>query len=197
MNNLTSFYFYHNSKSNTLDVILCGGSYGIDTDFMQKVFTHSKEKGNGVILFNFPYFERGEEHSSGEELLEELETLQKMLDVAGYKNYKKIRLIAKSLGGIVASFCLDKLPKSEHDKFEIIILGFVVGSPKLNNFTGKITIIQGQKDKFGGIEAVKKELINAKSKNIRFIEIPNANHSFKDAKTDKPAYEDIAINSID
>ena len=196
MKNFTSFYSYHNSKSDTLDVILCGGSYGIDTDFMKKLFNNSKEKENSVILFNFPYFERGEEHSSGEKLTEEMETVQKYLDYCDYKNYKRVRLIAKSLGGIVGSFYLDKLPEIEHNKFEIIVLGFVVGSPRLNNFTGKITIIQGQKDKFGDIETVKRELKNAKSKTIKFIEITSADHSFKDPDTKEPVYVDAVIEKI-
>lgn len=197
MKDLTSLQFYHNSKSDTLDVVLHGGSYDINTPFMQKVFNTCKEKGQSVIAFNFPYTERGEENSSGPELKEELETLQKFLDYCDYKKFKKIRLIGKSLGGIVASFYLDKLDDESARKFSVVILGCVVGSlDKLKNFKGQIRVIQGEKDKFGNIEMVKQDLKDAKSKNIQFFEIPNANHSFKDPKTDEPIYMDAAMKIL-
>ncbi len=40
-------------------------------------------------MFNFPYLERGEEHSSGPELKEELKTLEKMLDMVNVKDYQQ------------------------------------------------------------------------------------------------------------
>ncbi len=55
MNNLTSFNFYHNSKANTLDVILHGGSAGIESSFMQKIFQKSKEKGISKGLLDKRY----------------------------------------------------------------------------------------------------------------------------------------------
>lgn len=197
MKGFTSFQFYHNSKSDTLDVVLHGGSYDINTDFMQKVFDTCKRKGHSVIAFNFPYIERGQEQSSGPELKEELATLQKFLDYGDYKSARKIRLIAKSLGGIVASFYLDKLNYKDAQKFLVIILGYVVGSlDKLKNFEGEIAVIQGEKDKFGSIEAVKQDLKGAKAKDIKYFQVPGANHSFRDPETDKPVYVGSAMRIL-
>ena len=196
MNNLTTFHFYHNPKSDTLDVVLHGGSYSIDTPFMKKVFDICREKGHSVIAFNFPYLERGEENSSGAELKEELQALQHFLDFCEYKKYKKVRIVAKSLGGIVGSYYLDSLPKKDYSRFSIIILGYVTGHVRLNNFTGEITIVQGEKDKFGDIKTVKKDLKNAISKNIKFIEIKNADHSFREPETKEPIYVDEAIDIL-
>ncbi len=193
MNNLTSFYYYHNSKANILDVILHGGSVGIDSLFMQKIFQKSKEKGNSVIMFNFPYFERGEEHSSGPELKEELKTLEKILDMVNAKDYQHIRLIGKSLGGIVTSYYLRNLKKDEQKRYEVIILGFVVGEVDLRSFRGGITIVQREKDKFGDIEVVKRSMKGASSSEIYYFEIKGADHSFRDPQTKEPIFEDEAI----
>ena len=192
----TSFNFYYNSKSDVLDVILHGGSHGIDSPLMRKVFAASKEKEHSVLTFNFPYFERGEENSSGNELIEELGTLQKMLDQAKYKDYLKVRLIAKSLGGIVASFYLDKLSKEESERFSVVILGYVTGDVRLKNFEGEITIIQGEKDKFGGIDVVKKDLAGAKSTKIKLSEVKGADHSYRNPDTKEPIYEDDAVELV-
>jgi len=94
MNSFTSFYHFNSNEANTLDVILHGGSVEIDSPFIQKVFQVSKDKGNSAIMFNFPYFERGEEHSSGPELKEEMETLKQLLVVSNARNYTHIRLLA-------------------------------------------------------------------------------------------------------
>ena len=196
MKNFTTFVQYHNSESNTLDVILHGGSYDINSPFIQKVFQACKDKAHSVIAFNFPYIERGEEQSSGPELEEELETLQKFLDYCDYKNFKKIRLIGKSLGGIIASFYLNKLSVKEAERFSIIILGYVTGNLKLKNFRGEITVIQGEKDKFGDIETVKQDLKNIKSKKVSFFEIADADHSFRNPETKEPVYEDKAIKTF-
>ncbi len=193
---MVSFIHFHNSTSQTLDVILHGGSVGIDSPFMQKVFQVSKDKGNSVIMFNFPYFERGEDHSSGPKLKEELSTLKRMLRIAGASEFTRIRLIGKSLGGIVASFYLDSLDFEEKKRYEVIILGYVTGDVKLEGFGGKITIIQGEKDKFGDIDVVKKDLQDAVSRNIAYYQIQNADHSFRDSVTKEPIYEEEVIRIL-
>jgi len=196
MKNLTSFQFYHISKSDVLDVVLHGGSYDISTPFMQKVFNTCKEIRHSVVAFNFPYIERGEEQSSGPELKEELETLHNFLEYCDYKSFKRIRLIGKSLGAIVASFYLDKLSTIEAERFSIIILGYVTGSLKLKKFEGPITVIQGEKDKFGDVNVVTNDLKNAKSKDIKYFEIKNADHSYRDLETKEPVYEDEAMKVL-
>lgn len=163
---------------------------------VKKVYQLSVDQGHNLITFNFPFAERGRDQSSGPELVEELETLQKFLDYCDYKSFKKVRLIGKSLGAIVASFYLDKLPTSESERFSVVILGYVTGSLKLKSFDGHITIIQGEKDKFGDIDVVKKDLGSAKSQNIKYFEIKDADHSFRNPETKEPMFEDEAINVL-
>lgn len=196
MNKLTSFLHFHNSKASVLDIILHGRSGGINSSFMQKLFQYSKNRSNSVIMFNFPFLERGEENSSGPELKEELEMLRKMLSIANHDKFNHIRLIGKSLGGIVASSYLNNLSNKEKKLYEVIILGYVTGYVNLKNFTGKITIIQGEKDRFGNIEVVKKDMDGARSQSITYHQISNADHSFRDPKTKQPIYENRVIEFL-
>ncbi len=196
MNKVPSYKHYYDSSAKTLDVILHGGSHGLDSSLIQKVFETSEKKGNSVIAFNFPYFERGEEQSSGEQLLEELDTLKEILSIAQSDNYLTIRLIGKSLGGIVASYWLNSLSKERREKYEVVILGYVTGSVLLKEFEGKITIIQGEKDKFGDISIVKKDLESANSNQIEYHEIEGADHSYRVPETKEPIYEDKVIEVL-
>lgn len=176
--NIPSLKFINN-KSDTLDVLLHGSSGGMNYSLMQKIAEVCVKQGHSVANFNFPYFERGEEQSSGPELKEELETLQSVLDECKAKEHKYIRLIGKSLGAIIASYYLKALTKEEQSKYSVIVFGYVTGNIDLKTFDGKIDIIQGEKDKFGNIEAIKNDLKDAVSKNINYFEIKNADHSYR------------------
>lgn len=187
---------YIDNNSNTLDIVLQGGNYGIESPFMQKVITSCKESGHSVLAFNFPYFERGDNHSSGPELKEELETITKMMKKHDANKFDHIRFVAKSLGGIVASYFLKNLKPSEHQKYSIVILGYVLGDVNLKNFSGKIKIIQGEKDKFGNIGEVKEDLKGAISNEIEFTEIKGADHSFKNPDTGEPEFADEVVKQI-
>ncbi|HET7098801.1 MAG TPA: alpha/beta family hydrolase [Patescibacteria group bacterium] len=180
------------TESDTLDVLLHGGKGGMNYSLMQKIFDASVKQGHSVVNFNFPFFERGEEQSSGPDLVEEVETLKNILNSVKFDKYKQIRLIGKSLGGAIGAKFLSTLDVEEQSKFSIIIFGYITGDIKLNTFPGKIVIIQGEKDKYGGINVIEKDLENAVSKDITYFEVPNADHSFRNEQKE-PVYEDGAI----
>ena len=181
-----------NNNSNTLDVLLHGSSGGMNYSLMQKIFDVCLKQGHSVANFILPYFARGDEHSSGPELKEELETLQSVLNECKSKEYKYIRLIGKSLGAIIASYYIKSLSKEEQLKYSVIVFGYATGSIDLKSFEGKINIIQGEKDKFGDIETVKNDLKESVSKNINYFEIKNADHSYRN-ESKEPIFEDEAI----
>lgn len=189
---IPSLEFIQNNNSDTLDVLLHGSSGGMNYSLMQKIFDECVKKGHSVANFNFPYFERGEDQSSGPELKEELETLQAVLNECKAKEYQQIRLIGKSLGAIIASYYLKSSPKEEQSKYSIIVFGYVTGSIDLKSFQGNIDIIQGEKDKFGNIEIIKNNLKDSVSKNINYFEIKNADHSYRN-ESKEPVFEDEAI----
>jgi predicted alpha/beta-hydrolase family hydrolase len=159
---------------------------------MQKIFNECVRQGHSVVNFNFPYFESGEEKSSGPELKEELETLRSVLVECKAKEYKHIRLIGKSLGAIIASFYLKSLSKEEQLKYSVVVFGYVTGSIDLKRFEGKIDVIQGEKDKFGNIAVVKNDLSDAVSKDISYFEIKTADHSYRN-ELKEPVFENEAI----
>ena len=159
---------------------------------MQKIFDACLAQGHSVVSFDFPFFERGEEHSSGPELTEEIGVLKDVLDKCHAEKYKSIRLIGKSLGGIIGAKFLEGLSGNDQKKFTIIFFGYVVGSINLKNFQSKIVVVQGEKDRFGNIDSVKKDLESALSRDIIYFEVPNADHSFRNDQKE-PVYEETAI----
>ncbi len=190
---MTNSLVFKDLNSNTLDVLLHGSSGGMNYSLMQKIFDECLKQGHSVANFNFSYFVRGEEQSSGPELKEELETLNSVLNQCKAKEYKHIRLIGKSLGAIIASYYVKSLSKEEQQKFSVIFFGYATGSINIKGFVGKIYIIQGQNDKFGNIEVVKKDLSDAVSKDINYFEIVNADHSYRN-ELKEPVFEDEAIS---
>ena len=191
--NLPNFKYFHNNKTKTLDVVLHGGSQGMDSSLINKIVEASREKGNGVVAFNFPYIERGEENSSGPELIEEIDALQSVLDFCQADKYETVRLIGKSLGGVVAGHYLKKLDRDKLDKFSLMVFGYDIGYIDLKNFSGKIVIIQGDNDKFGDVEAVKNDMKGAVSKKVIYLSVAGADHSYRDPKTKEPIYEAEAV----
>lgn len=196
MGKLPSFQFFHSSRSSTLDVILHGGSKGIESSLIEELFQLFKNKKHSVLAFNFPYLERGEENSSGPELQEELATLRSLLGFVGANSYEHINLIGKSLGGIVAGLHLKSLSPKLFKRYSVVVLGYITGGIDLKNFPGKIVIIQGEKDRFGDIEAVKGDLKGASSRNIKFYEIKGADHSYRVPETKEPIYEREVIKIL-
>lgn len=194
--NIPGYKFYFNSKAENLDVILQGNSVGMDSQFITKIWNASIKAGNSSVAFNFPYFERGETNSSGVELPEEIEALKSILTVCKSEDYKTIRLIGKSLGGIVASFFLKDLPQTEQNKYSVVIFGYVPGSTDVKTFSGKIDIVQGSKDKFGTIEQAKKDMEGAVSKSISYFLVEGGDHGYKDPQTNEPEFEDKAIEFV-
>ena len=195
---MPNFKFFFNNKAKVLDVVLHGGSYSMDSSFIQKVIDAGRKVSHSVIAFNFPYLDRGEDHSSGPKLEEELKTLKEILDFCQAEKYENIRLIGKSFGGIVASYFLKNLSGQEAQKYSVIVLGYVLGEGgiDLKGFSGKITIIQGQKDRFGDISAVKKDMAKATSKDVAYFEVAVADHSYRNPETKEPVFEDEAVNLI-
>src|SRR3989344_732107 len=190
---LPNFKYFYSNKAEKLDVVLHGCSQGMDSGFMNKIIEASRKEGNSVVAFNFPYIERGEENSSGPELFEEIEALRNVLGYCQSEKYSCIRLIGKSLGGVVAAAYLKKLTADQMSKYSIIIFGYDIGYIDVKKFSGEIVIIQGSRDKFGDVEAVKRDIDRSASKDITYFSIEGADHSYRIPETKEPMYEDEAI----
>ena len=96
---LPNFKYFHNNKAKTLDIIFHGGSKGMNSSFIQKLMTASRNKGDSILALNFLYLDRREENSSGLELKEELAALEEVMNFCGESRlFSHIRFVAKSLG---------------------------------------------------------------------------------------------------
>lgn len=196
MTQVPSFKYFYCSDSKILDVILPGISEGMDSEFILKILYRSRFKKNSVVTFNYPFFERDEKQSSGEELYEEVRALENILDFISANSFETIRLIGKSLGAIIAAKFLSKLSKSEQNKFSLIVLGYIIGDINLKDVESDITIIQGSRDRFCKINEVKKELKRIGKVSYKIYEIEGASHGFRDKENEKIEYYDDVILKI-
>ncbi len=189
LDNVT-YKFYHKQSSDRVFVVLHGsGTEGVESPFIAKVIEALTRTGKSVFGFNFPYCERGDESSSGPELTEEVEALKQVVEQLQGSGYK-ITIVAKSLGAIVASFYLEQNPS---DDIELIVLGYVIEDVKTQAVSDNLkAVIQGENDRFGGVEAVKAELGDISAS---VIEIPSADHSYRNDQKE-PVFQDAAIQEL-
>ena len=91
-------------------LILQGGNFGVDTDFIQTVFHESVEKGFTTLAYNFPYYDRGES-STSEGCVEEVGTVHEALHYLLSTGAEEVLIVAKSVGSVVVG----KVLKEESD----------------------------------------------------------------------------------
>jgi len=188
--------YFDGGDREALDVILHGSDKGMDTsESIQKTFQTAKDFGRSVVMFNFPFMDRNEKRKDSSHLDEEITTLKEVLEKCNASLYKKIRLIGKSLGGIVAAEYLNGLSKKDQEKYELVVLGFIPGATRVNNIVSKIIIFQGEEDRYGNVEAVRK-VVGAATENITVYGISGADHSFKDPVTGLPRYFDKVLELL-
>jgi predicted alpha/beta-hydrolase family hydrolase len=188
-----SYKYYHKKGAKTAYLVLHGGGPdGVESPFISSIVESLAKTGNSVLGFNFPYCERGEENSSGPELAEEIDALTTAVGFLKAEGYEKIIIVAKSLGNIITSFWLEK---DVGENVSIVVLGYVIGSVKTEALKGKLrVVIQGEIDRFGNAQTVKDELA-AHNVEAKVVEIPKADHSYRNAQKE-PVYQDQAIGLL-
>jgi predicted alpha/beta-hydrolase family hydrolase len=188
-----SYKYYRKLNAKTVYLVLHGGGpEGTETPFISNIINALVGTGKSVFGFNFPYCERGEENSSGEELKEETEALEKVVEFLRGEGYEKVVIVAKSLGGIITSFWLEQNPG---ENIEVAVLGYVIGSVKTKALQGKLRlVIQGENDRFGNAAIVKDELAKY-SVTANVVELPKADHSYRNEQKE-PVYQNEAIDLL-
>lgn len=192
---MTSFKYFYKSNSRTLDIILHGNGAGIDDKFIKNIFEHCEAKRNSVLALQMPYFERGDSSSSGKETPEEVETIYKFLRAnIDLSLFSSVRIIGKSLGGIIASnFLVKHRNMFENIDMKLYILGYIQGDVNISGLIFDTYIIQGEFDKYGKLPEIKNEL--KEFENINHIEILGADHSYRNA-VKEPVYQQEVIDLI-
>lgn len=188
-----SYKYYHKRDAKTVYLVLHGGGpVGIETPFIANIINALIGQGNSVLGFNFPYCERGEENASGSELTEEVATLDSVVQFLRSEGYEEIVIVAKSLGGIIASYWLAEHP---NETAEVVILGYVIGSVRTKALQGKLRLaIQGENDRFGNADAVKEELAKY-TVEADVAEVYKADHSYRNEQKE-PIFQDKAIEEL-
>lgn len=193
---MSQYIHYQSNSLDELSIILPGSSLGFQTGLINKIFNRLVADGKSAVSYNYPFLDRGEQQSSGEELAEEIEALKTVLQVVEVGKYRRLNFIGKSLGGIVATHFLSKPENRELlDKATLAILGYIKGSTNLEGLLCPTIIIQGENDRFGGIDQVKQDLEGREHSHIQFVEIAGADHSYRDQER-QPIFEDQAIEVL-
>ena len=189
MQELTYKYYRKRGAKIVYMILHGGGPVGVETDFISSIFDAIAVTKNSVLCFNFPYCEREEEASSGPELKEEMNALKQAVDFAYLEGFSKIIIVAKSLGGIIASFYLEQYPDSQ---IELLILGYIPSEIKQRAISNNLKlVIQGTNDRFASPIEVKKNVGSL----VEVIEIIDADHSYRNSKKE-PIYQETAIKEL-
>ncbi|HSH18455.1 MAG TPA: alpha/beta family hydrolase [Candidatus Saccharimonadales bacterium] len=172
-------------------VVLHGISEGISSDFIQNIYKNLVDRGEAVLAFNWPFLDVGIEPSK--DLVDEQAALQSAADFLWGEGYSQLRIVAKSLGGIVTSRWLQQAPADL--SVEVGILGYVIGDVATASVADKLkVVVQGERDRFGSAKAVERELERGNS-TATVIEIADADHSYRN-QAGEPAYQQQAIEQL-
>lgn len=187
--NLTYMYYHKQSSDHVYLVLHGGGLAGIESPFISDVIQTLVKTGQSVFGLNFPYCERGDETTSGTELLEEVESIRQAVLLLQERGYD-VTIVAKSLGAIAASFYLDQYPDED---IKLIVLGYVIGDVKTKAIKNNLKlVIQGEYDRFGGMDALANELSDVA---CAVSIIKNADHSYRNDKS-LPVYQEAALAAL-
>ncbi len=183
-----TYKYYRKLGSKKVFLVLHGGgSEGIETPFIITIIGSLSQSLESVFGFNFPYCDRGEEESSGPELKEETDCLSKVIKFLYAEGYETIYIVAKSLGGIIASYWLEQRI-DQTSKVRLVILGYVKGSVRTEALTNKLVLVlRGENDRFGNANAIEEEL-KTHGLEAEVIEIAHADHSYRNSDNE-PIYQ--------
>jgi predicted alpha/beta-hydrolase family hydrolase len=173
-------------------LLLHGIHEGLDSRFMSDIFEACSET-NTTLAIDFPYLHRdGGKPTKG--LIEEQQVVNEAYEILRRVQLAPVYIIAKSLGGIVASQWIEQ--RSPEPDVQLAILGYVlhdgVQTAALKDHLQ--VVIQGENDRFGNSQAIRNELADFEVK-AQVIGIPGADHSYRNDKG-QPAYEQAAIEQL-
>lgn len=188
----------HDSKAYLL---IHGVRGGIDEAYIQTVLKKLIARKDTVMAFNFPYMTRGETVPSGGAFEEEIDALEAAYTFLKAKDKTPIHIIAKSFGGIAVSHWLTQNP--DISDVEVSIMGYIPGEGDegimIEALRGKLkAVVQGDNDRYASPDVIRAELLRYDI-TAEVIEIPNADHSYRDTVSANPppyAFQEDAIDDL-
>jgi hypothetical protein len=187
-----SYKFIDNNKK-ILYLVLPGASNNTSTGLIKTIVDKLEILQKNVLAVNYPFQDRNEEKSSGEQLLEEQhEVVLAINEVSKNIKWERIIIIAKSLGAVVSTRLLKTIQEKYSTNIELHILGCLYEDVNISSEINleKFVIFQGSRDPYGAIEQVKSKFNNAE-----VIVVENGDHSFRN-ELKEPIYESFVVNSL-
>ena len=165
-----------------------GAGAGMDHEFMTSVAQHLAKAGILVVRFEFPYMIKrradGRKYPPDRAPKALLAFAEVTRYVQSLYTNKKLFIGGKSMGGRLASLLVGE-DNAPHNIEGIICLGFPFVAPakpdvyrgeQLNAIEIPTLIIQGERDNFGGREAIESYQF---SDQVSYKLLPDGDHSFK------------------
>lgn len=180
-------------------LLLHGVRGGIDELYIETLMEKITNRGDTALAFNFPYMSRGETTLSSDTFEEEITALQTAYDFLKAVGKKRVHIIAKSAGGIIASHWLNQNPDT--DAVNVSIMGYIGGKGGIitDALRGRLdTVVQGEHDRYSTADEVRAELLAHHVEGV-VVEIPNADHSYRDTASPTPppyAHQAKAIDEL-
>ncbi len=190
------YKYYQSANSNKVNIILPGASEGLRSIFLETIFKKSQDSDYNTLSLSYPFQVRNEEKSSGPDLNEETQMLRDLFEKLELNKNQSIHIIAKSLGGIVASRFISALEEKIKSKIKITILGFILDDVLFENFHGEVNVIQGEFDKYGKPKEVEKYLSQVTLNSFSVNVIKGADHSYREPNTKEPIYQSKVLNML-
>lgn len=196
----TNFQF-HCKGSKVIAIILPWARWSCYSKSQTDIYNFFVNKGISCISTNYIHQDKKEKFFMAENFIESKESLYKQVlqfweDIDSQYNYETIILIWTSLWGVLFNHLIDKFwSRVKH----FFILWYLTGYIKPERLISPTTIIQGEYDKYGGIQIVKENVGN--SDMTTFFEISNTDHSYFDINNPSIRKNneacDIIFNTLD
>ena len=187
--------FNNFSQSTRLVILTHGASEGIENNFIQNIINKFSNQKISVLALQMPFKNRGENSSSGPELLEEIKCVEQIMTLLNSFQYEKIDFIGKSLGGIIFSKFLNNQNLEFQTKTSLTILGYIYGDVEISNYAGKISVIQGENDKYGSEQDILNDFDNCISEDKSLAIVASADHSYRDERKE-PIYQSEVLELL-
>lgn len=180
-------------------LLLHGVRGGIDEAYITTLLGKLVSRGDTALAFNFPYISRGDTNPSGGRFEEELSALHLSYNFLKAQGKERVHLIGKSFGGMLVTHWLAENPRVEG--VNASIMGYIHGENSVlpDTLRGRLgVVVQGEFDRYCTPEEVRREL-RAHNVEGEVVEIPGADHSYRDMVNPNPvpyAFQEHAIDEL-
>lgn len=176
-------------QSDILYLILPGVSQGGSVGMVKDITDKLEIAGKTWLSVTYPFQDQKLNAPENQTLeAEKREVSAGCQLIAGGKRFKKMVIIAKSFGALIASKLIEEFRQNYADEIDLYILGYIFGDVTFAESSIKQLIVyQGEYDRYGNVDEVRQALSWAE-----VIEIAGADHSFRNEKKE-PVYEGQVI----